>query len=323
MALKIRTAADPINVSSLCLVVYSPPGLGKTTLGFTANAPLLLDFDGGAHRAPNRADSVRIEKWPEATDITDEDLAPYSSLVVDTAGRALDSLTLDIIKRDAKAGKSGVLSQQGWGKLKGEFSGWMNARRAHGKDIILLAHMSEKPQGDDMIERLDVQGGSKEEIYKSADAMARIVIRDGKRWLMFDPTETAYGKNPGQLPPIEIPHPLPKTFLGDIIERIKAHLNAETEAQRERAELLMKWQERAAKLKTPEDFNGVLAEVRALPRPVQKVVADRAAAAGLIFEAGAYRAQEQPAAEAKQPEAAEAATEAEAPVQKPRRSRGV
>lgn len=305
--LKIRSAADPIEVKQLVIAIYAQPGVGKTTLSFSAEAPLLLDFDQGAHRAPNRGDSVGVQKWADVSAITDDDLAPYSTVVVDTAGRALDTLTASIIAKDAKAGSGGVLSQQGWGKLKGEFGAWMKSLKQAGKDVILIAHMSEKQQGDDMIERLDVQGGSKDEIYKSADAMGRILLKPhpepgnkAQRWLHFDPTDTAYGKNPGRLPPVLIPDPITPDFFATVIRSIKDALNAETEAQRERAALIRSWMERLAGFTTAEHFNAAMPEVKALPRPVQKIVADAGRRAGLVYdaEAAAWKAAPAPEQEA-------------------------
>jgi hypothetical protein len=227
LALKIVRAADPIRVERLNLVLYAPPGVGKTSMAFTADSPLLLDFDQGAHRAANRKDSVRVAHWTEVTDMTAEDLEAYKTLVVDTAGRALDSLTVDIIRRNPKAGRGGALSLQGYGTLKAEFVAWLKSVNALGKDVVLIAHMDEQRNGDDIIERLDVQGGSKGEIYKAADAMGRIAIRDGKRLLMFSPTDAAFGKNPGQLAPIEVPHPdKDPQFLAGVIQQIKDKLNA-------------------------------------------------------------------------------------------------
>lgn len=290
MALKIRSAADPIKVENISVVIYSPPGLGKTTLAFSTHEPLLFDFDKGAHRASNRQDSVDCSRWSDVAGVTLDDLAPYGTVIVDTAGRALDALTVDIISRDAKTGYGGALSQQGWGRLKAEFVGWMKLVRQAGKDVVLITHMSEKMQGDETIERIDVQGGSKDEIYKSADAMCRLVIRGGKRLLIFDPTETAYGKNPGKLPVIEVPDPLPPTFFGDLIDRIKIALNAESDAQRERAALIASWQGRIAGCKDATSFNALLPAIKAEPRPIQKLLADAAKAAGLVFdkEAGHY-----------------------------------
>lgn len=64
MALKITRSSDPITVERINVCLYGPPGIGKTSLAFTAEAPLLLDFDQGAHRAANRKDIVRVSAWP-------------------------------------------------------------------------------------------------------------------------------------------------------------------------------------------------------------------------------------------------------------------
>ena len=54
MALKIVTAAEPIIVKNIKLVIYGDAGLGKTSLGYSAKNPLLIDFDKGAHRTSHR-----------------------------------------------------------------------------------------------------------------------------------------------------------------------------------------------------------------------------------------------------------------------------
>jgi hypothetical protein len=284
MALRIIRASDPIRVERLNLVLYAPPGTGKTSLAFTAEAPLLLDFDQGAHRAANRKDSVRVAHWGEVTDLTAEDLEPYKTVIVDTAGRALDHLTADIIRRNPKAGRGGALSLQGYGTLKAEFVAWLKSVNAIGKDVILIAHMDEQRNGDDVIERLDVQGGSKGEIYKAADAMGRIAIRDGKRVLLFSPTDAAFGKNPGQLAPMEIPHPeKAPDFLAGVIQQIKDRLNAMTEEQAEARKLLDAWRETIAELETAEHFNEKLMAVKKAPKAAQALFAQAATAKGLVF----------------------------------------
>src|SRR6185312_8308066 len=169
MSLKITKAADPISVERLNLCIYAQPGIGKTSLAFTADAPLLLDFDQGAHRAANRKDTVRVASWGDVANMTADDLAPYKTLIIDTAGRALDALTADIIRRNPKAGRGGALTLQGYGTLKSEFVAWLKMVNGFGMDVVLIAHMDEQRNGDEIIERLDVQGGSKGEIYKAAD----------------------------------------------------------------------------------------------------------------------------------------------------------
>jgi hypothetical protein len=285
MSLKITKAAEPITVERLNVCVYGPPGTGKTTLAFSAESPLLLDFDQGAHRAANRKDIVRITAWSDVVEIAERDLADYRTVVVDTAGRALDQLSTDIIRRNPKLGRGGALTLQGYGALKAEFIAWLKQLNGFGKDVILVAHMDEQRNGDDVIERLDVQGGSKGEIYKAADAMARLAIRSGKRTLNFNPTDAAFGKNPGQLDELQIPSIATEpAFLAGVIQQIKDKLNTLTEEQVAAQALLAKWRTKIADLAVASDFNAVLAEVKEQPKAIQAIYAHAAEAHGLAFD---------------------------------------
>lgn len=268
MPLKIVKSTDLLTVEQLVVCLYSPPGLGKSTIGFSSASPLLLDFDHGAHRAAGRKDAVLVNAWSEVTDISDEDLAPYETVVVDTAGRALDLLSADIIRRDAKMGRGGALTLQGYGRLKAEFTGWLKHLRTMGKDIVLLAHSSEDKNGDELIERIDMQGASKGEVYKVADAMGRLTMVAGRQWpvLTFSPSDAAFGKNPGQMEPIQVPdisaHP---TFLADIIQQIKDKLNALTDAQREAQDWMNGWREKLSAADSAEAYTALVSEAQEAP----------------------------------------------------------
>lgn len=297
MSLKIVRAQEPITVDRLNVVIYGPPGIGKSSLAFTADAPLLLDFDMGGHRAANRKDTVRVTNWADVADISADDLSPYQTVIMDTAGRALDALTADIIRVNPKHGRGGALTLQGYGELKARFTAFLKLLNGFGKDVILVAHMDEQRSGDDIIERLDMQGGSKNEVYKAADAMGRLVIVNGKRWLHFSPTDAAFGKNPGQLEPLEVPHvdkPEFAGFLGSVIERTKAKLNELSEAQ----QAIAAEQEWFAKtLPTVEDadgINGLLGRAGEAGRACKALLHERATALGLVFDkvSGEYAAKE-------------------------------
>ncbi len=285
MALRIIRSTDPITVSRVNLCIYAAPGLGKTSISFTADKPLLLDFDRGAHRAANRKDTVQVDRWEDVASITADDLADFNTVVVDTAGRALDVLTADIIRRNPKAGRGGALTLQGYGTLKAEFVAWLKHLNSLGKDVVLIAHMDEQRNGDEIIERLDVQGGSKGEIYKAADAMGRLSIRDGKHMLNFSPTDSQFGKNPGQLDPLEVPHPdRAPEFLAGVIQQIKDKLNAMTEEQREAQAALEKWRTNLADVEDADGINALLEPAKASSRAAQILLNDRAKALGLTFD---------------------------------------
>lgn len=293
MALRIIRSTDPITVTRLNVCIYAAPGLGKTSISFTADKPLLLDFDRGAHRSANRKDTVQVERWEDVAHITADDLADFNTVVVDTAGRALDTLTPDIIRSNPKMGRGGSLTLQGFGQLKSEFVAWLKHLNSLGKDVVLIAHMDEQRNGDEIIERLDVQGGSKGEIYKAADAMGRLSIRDGKRMLNFSPTDASFGKNPGQLEPLEVPHPeRDPQFLARVIQQIKDRLNAMTEEQREAQAALEKWRDRTTAAQDVTAINALLPEAKSGSQAMKVLLNDRAAALGLTFDskAGQYAA---------------------------------
>jgi hypothetical protein len=290
MSLRITRSVDPIEVKTLTVCIYSNPGLGKSTLAFTAESPLLLDFDHGAYRAGNRGDTVQIGSWVDVENITGADLIDYKTLAIDTAGRALDALTADIIARNPKMGRGGgALTLQGYGELKSRFIAWTKLIRSFGLNVVLIAHSDEQRNGDDLITRLDVQGGSKGEIYKAADVMGQIYLSGGKRMLNFSPTDTAFGKNPAQLPPLEVPDfRADGQFLAGIIRRTKDALNAENAAQTTAKTLLSGYKEIIENAKTADDLNvcGKMAQAAEpeVKTQVKKLLTQRAKSMGFTLD---------------------------------------
>lgn len=259
MTLRITKATDHIEVKTITACIYATPGIGKTTLSFTADAPLLLDFDKGSHRAGNRGDVVEISTWNDVVDIQAADLAQYKTLVIDTAGRALDCLSATITAENPKMGRGGALTLPGFGELKSRFIAWTKMVRGFGLDIVMISHLDEQRKGDDVLERLDMQGASKNEIYKSADLMGRIYLHNGKRLLNFNPTDTAFGKNPAQLAVLEVPNfATVPDFLGQVIRGVKHELNKQSAVQTEVATALNEWKTKIDQLATLEDFNKFL-----------------------------------------------------------------
>lgn len=244
MGLKIIRSGDPIIIDQLIVTIHSPPGIGKTSLGFTCDAPLLLDFDIGAHRSENRGDSVPIKSWDDIESMEKADFTGFKTVVIDTAGRALDLLTAKMIEEDPRLGKGGQLSIQGFGKLKTSFTSWLKYVKSFGLDIVQLAHSEEKTRGEDVIDRLDVQGGSKNEIYKVSDLMGRLSMKDGKRYLNCNPSEFSFGKNPVGLDVLQVPDFADNPrFLGDVIRDVKKRINEQTEEQAKAAAHITGWKE--------------------------------------------------------------------------------
>jgi hypothetical protein len=117
--------------------------------------------------------------------------------------------------------------------------------------------MQEEKQGDDLIERIDAQGASKNEIYKSSDAMCRIQIgQRGERFLNFDPREGGFGKNPAMLPRLPFPNPKDNpVFLASVIAQIKSTINHMTAVQAETVKETEEWAEAMKECDTVGSFN--------------------------------------------------------------------
>ena len=286
MALKIIKAEQPIEVSNLTICLYAQPGLGKTSTAFTAKKPLLFDFDKGAYRSQFRKDVVDIQEWADVESVTEQDLKPYDTIVIDTAGRALDALQAHLIKGNSKfKGYGGQLSLQGFGALKASFISWLKLLNSFGKDVILLAHMDEQKSGEDIVERLDIQGGSKNEIYKVADVMGRIKINDKRdRILDFNPSASGFGKNPAQLEIIIIPNFVEApNFLEDVITQIKNKLNEKSEQAKAENERLEKLKTHLHTLNDVDEFNSQLEKMKQAKPLDKKILIDVAKSKGLVF----------------------------------------
>lgn len=232
MALNIVTSVQPLNVENIITFIYGDPGIWKTSLAFTAKNPILFDFDKGAHRAGAfRKDTVQIGSWNEVARFTAQDLQGYDTIIVDTAGRALDMMT-DSLKGDSRnTRRDGQLSMQGYGKLGGMFTDWLKMLRGMGKDIVLLAHASEDKDGDNVIKRPDMVGGSKKEAYKVADMMGYMTMQQGQngavRTLNFIPHPAYLAKDSGQIGNIVINSMTDApNQLADIIQATKNHINS-------------------------------------------------------------------------------------------------
>lgn len=287
MSIKITKAEDPIEVSRIVLLAYSAPGVGKTSLGFTSANPLLLDFDEGAYGSEYRKASVQVRTWEDIAGLTADDLAPYSTICVDTVGRLLDALTAYLITQNPKIEQgSGVLTMRGWGDLKGAYTAWLKKLLTYGKDVVLLAHEKEEKEGDSRIFRPDIQGGSFGEVFKRCDNIGYLYQGAKGRVLDFNPTDRWIGKNRGALPAIAVPnYSATPDFLAQVIGQIKGHLNRMGQQDDAAKEKVESWRVLFSGLKTADDLTAIVGEVSktdgVVGAQVRALLTERAKALGL------------------------------------------
>jgi hypothetical protein len=191
-------------------LIYGQPGLGKSTLALSAPSPLLIDFDGGAHRInpTHLCNTLPVNDYQEFLDVLKEDLKDYKTLVIDTAGKMLDYMGNYLIKADPKNGKrsDGSLSLQGYGARKGEFIRVLKQISIMGKHLVFVAHEREEKDGDTKIIRPEIGGSSGADLIKELDLVGYMEAIGKRRTISFDPCEKYYAKNVCNLPAvIEIP----------------------------------------------------------------------------------------------------------------------
>ena len=225
MPIKIVDGAQA-EIRNLVATIHSPPGVGKTSLGFTARTPLLLDFDGNVAKAANRRGKALVEvtDWQDIDGITSADLAPYDTVVVDTVGASLECIIVDMIRKNPKMGRGGGQpSMQGWGELKTRFGAFLSLLLKSNVDVVLIAHGSEESRGDETVDRIMAVGSSRQLVYQKSHIMGRLSAEADRRQLTFNPTDTVTAKNVGAgIPDAEVPLPeIAPDFLAGIIDEAK------------------------------------------------------------------------------------------------------
>lgn len=284
MPLKITPPSEPIATTSLILTLFGQPGIGKTTVAFSASKPLLLDFDGGAQRAAGRKDIVRVHSWDDVAAISVEDVAAYDTVILDTVGRALEFLADALIKANPKFSRTtGELSMQGYGALKTAFAQWLARVRGFGKHVILIAHEKEEKDGDNTIVRVDAMGATRIEVIRLSDLVGFVSAVNGKRTLDFNPTDKHTGKNCAGFEVLQIADVKrePAWLNGVMVEALK-RMNALTEAQREREEEIAAWTTAIAQI---GDAAGINAAIPNLPddQEIKRLLTARAKALKLVW----------------------------------------
>ena len=207
--MRLDTPTDVLRPEHTTTLLVGQVGIGKSSLVYSYERPVLLNFDHGAHRAANRrGHTLTFTSWADVqASFTRELVAEhrYTAVGVDTVERVIQLITAHVLERDPKAGAHGVLNQRGWGAVKLAFAGWIARVRSWGVDVLLVAHAKERrilaPRGshepDQVVIKPDIPGGSLDEAMKIADFCGYMHLRgDGARVIDFRQTPAFSGKGP-------------------------------------------------------------------------------------------------------------------------------
>ena len=265
MAATLIQDTEVIPVPALSMLIYGPPGAWKTSIAQTAEKPLTLDFDRGAHRAFNRRAVFRFDKFSDtATPEVVSQIQSHSTVVIDTIGRMLDMLSLEIIQSGAKMGTTGGgLSLQGFGTLKARFSSWVSGLRLAGKDLVFLCHEREEKDGELRYMRPDIQGGSYQEVMKFTDLVGYLQV-DGRgvRSLDFNPSDRHLGKNAAGWEAITVPSLKERpAFLAELLADAKRIIGKTAVASAQAAKTVDSWSEKIDGAVELTEFDSLVSEI--------------------------------------------------------------
>lgn len=193
-------------VSTLSMMVYGQPGIGKTTMALSAPAPVMFDFDGGVQRVnvAFQCPTLQVKNWEEAQAAVEElrsGSVPCKTIIVDTVGKMLDFMSDFLIRNDSKLKqRDGSLNLKGYGARKVMFVNFIRDVSMMGKNIVFVAHEREEKDGEMKIVRPEIGGSSGGDLMKELDLVGYVQAIGNERTVFWTPQEKFYAKNTCNLP---------------------------------------------------------------------------------------------------------------------------
>lgn len=193
-------------VTTIKMLVYGQPGIGKSTMALSAPNPVLFDFDGGVQRVnvAFQCPTLQVKNWEEALQALEElrdDAVECSTIVIDTAGKMLDFMSDYIMRNDSKMRmRDGSLSLKGYGARKVMFQNFLRDVAMMGKNIVFVAHEREEKDGETKIVRPEIGGSSAGDLMKELDLVGYVQAVGSDRTVYWTPQEKFYAKNTCNLP---------------------------------------------------------------------------------------------------------------------------
>lgn len=266
MSFKVIGRIDSVQTDTLTALIYGDPGIGKTSLAFTSENPVLLDFDSGIQRACYRQTSIRVTTWEEVIEFQTskefKELKPHT-LIIDTAGAMLDIYIANYVKNVDPKNKrrGGELSLQGYGAMKDAFNQFKNWAKAQRINLIFIAHTTTLEEGDNTKFIPKVTGGSYDLLRQECDLIGYMYSNANKRVIDFNPTDAHIGKNCAEFSLMEVPHYTSKeypTFFQDLVEKTLDKMNALNENQVKAVKKLTEFSKGLNLIDDLENCNGLI-----------------------------------------------------------------
>lgn len=261
------------------VILYGSPGIGKTTLAFSAPKPILVDFDKGVSRvkAYHRKDTIVCSNYKEVlSDIASPAIKDYETIVIDTGGSFVTYLQDWAMKENPAVNtqKNGAISLKGFGAVKAEFIRFSNyVRDILNKNLIYVFHsVEEKDKEGNPMQRLLCEGSARNLVWQPADLGGYIQMIGNKRTISFTPEQEFFAKGCyGIEGRKEIPTLSPtdkNDFLTRLFEEAKENLKKESEVflpvKQKYEEVMEQAKDIVEAAQTADDVNKAVEELQKL-----------------------------------------------------------
>lgn len=251
--LNTKSVEDLQRTNHFSCLIYGEPGVGKTTFALTATKPLLLDCDNeGSSRVKldvlANADCATISSFQELEAITEEDIAPYETIIIDTFGTLVEYAALSITQ--------GAPSPKEWGLIRTKVLNFLH--KIEHKNRITIAHVKAVEQGTskDKITKLEpLAQGSAIDAFITQCTIMGFMSRNasGQTIINFSGGETTQGKNTFDFPPMVIAPNDYKAFQR-LEQKIKAYREQELQQQEKFKNIWLPLRAKIDQATTPEHF---------------------------------------------------------------------
>lgn len=246
-----------------CLI-YGEPGIGKTTFALGATNPLYLDCEDGAQRVELRnlstVATVNITSFNELLQITEEDIKPFDTIIIDTIGALIIKAQKYIMEQKKKQ----TFTIQDWGTLRTYVLSIFE--KFKGKSIIIIAHTDVEKVGESERFIPQAQGSAINVLETSCDLIGYMYRnKTGQRIIDFTGQADAYWKNSfGFSPNIAVPEQgtgLNNAFQKIIEAKIKDYRAIEAKQAPLFNELYETFTAKINAVSTPEHCTMILKEI--------------------------------------------------------------
>ena len=200
MAFKIIKAKELQKQITVNMLVYGPPGVGKTTFASTAPKPLIIDLENGTMSLLGRdVDVAQVETLSDAREAIKYALNNgYKTVVIDSITRYAE-LQLEEILRENKRDTARI---QDWGEVVKRIKKLIWTLQSKSINTIFIVLETEEKDEESLVKRPAVPGQLKVAIPAIVDIVGYMRIRKGgERVVSVKPSPKWYAKDrSGKLP---------------------------------------------------------------------------------------------------------------------------